>query len=77
MNRASPDWRKRRSSLLKALRTAPSIERYEIAELLAMFSLEEPPSIIDLLTARVEAIESGACGVPKLRPRSLPCGFLD
>jgi hypothetical protein len=49
-----------KDSFLNALRTAPSIERYEIAEFLAMLSLEEPHSVIDLLTARVEAVESGA-----------------
>jgi hypothetical protein len=50
-----------KDSFLKALRTASSIERrYEIAEFLAMLSREEPNSVIDLLTARVEAVESGA-----------------
>ena len=41
------------------LRTAPSIETYEIAGFLAMLSLRTP-SVIDLLTARVEAVEAGA-----------------
>src|SRR5439155_20489041 len=39
-----------KDSFLNALRIAPSIERYEIAEFLAMLSLEEPHSVIDLLT---------------------------
>jgi len=47
-----------KDSFLKALRTAPSLERrYEIAEFLAMLSLEEPHSVLDLLTARIDDVE--------------------
>ncbi len=49
-----------KEGFLAALRAAASIESYEIAEFLAMLSLQDPRGVIDLLTARVEAVEAGA-----------------
>jgi hypothetical protein len=48
-----------KDAFLDALRTLASLEKYEIAEFLAMLSLQEPHSVINLLTARVEAAETG------------------
>lgn len=48
-----------KDAFLDALRTLVSIEKYEIAEFLAMLSLQEPHSVINLLTTRVEAAETG------------------
>ncbi len=82
------DWtglaQRHKDAFLKALRAVPSLERrYEITEFLAMLSREEPHSVIDLLTARVEAVEAvrrrypctpallaGPIAIP--RPRGLP-----
>ena len=49
-----------KDAFLDALCTATSIGSYEIAAFLAMLSLQEPHSVIDVLTARVEAVEAGA-----------------
>jgi transcriptional regulator with XRE-family HTH domain len=61
-----------KDSFLHALRTAASLEpRYEIGEFLAMLSLKEPHSVIDVLTGRVEAVESGAKAISAL-PHAWP-----
>ena len=57
---AWPDLAKRhKDAFLDALRAAESIENYEIAAFLAMLSVSDPRSVIDLLTGRVEAAEAG------------------
>ena len=43
-----------------ALRDAPSIENYEISELLTMLSRDEPYRVVKLLKSRVEHMEDGA-----------------
>ena len=43
-----------------ALRDAPSIENYEISELLTMLSRDEPYRAVKLLISRVEHMENGA-----------------
>ena len=43
-----------------ALRDPPSIENYEISELLTMLSRDEPYRVIKLLQSRVECMEDGA-----------------
>jgi hypothetical protein len=48
-----------KDAFLAALRAAPSIESYEIGQFLAMLSLHDPYTVIDLLAARVEAMETG------------------
>lgn len=48
-----------KDAFLDAPRAAPSIENPVITEFLAMLTSEDPRTIIDLLTARVEAVEAG------------------
>jgi transcriptional regulator with XRE-family HTH domain len=58
---AWPDLAQRhKDAFLNALRAAESIESYEIAAFLAMLSVNDPHSVIDLLTSRVKAAEAGA-----------------
>jgi transcriptional regulator with XRE-family HTH domain len=68
-----------KDSFLAAIRTASSLQRrYEVAEFLAALSLNEPHSVIDLLTARVEAVESGASARAALpHPWPVPLRFRD
>jgi transcriptional regulator with XRE-family HTH domain len=62
-----------KQEFLDALRTTASIDSYEIAQFLAMLSRDDPHSVIDLLTARVENVEGGA----DLRTyRALPFSWL-
>ncbi len=49
-----------KDAFLDALSYAPSIENFVIIDLLAKLSRDEPNSVIDLLTARVERTEAGA-----------------
>ena len=65
-----------KDAFFDALRAAPSIESYVITEFLAMLSLEDPRTIIDLLTARVEAIETGASpGTYSALPHAWPAAL--
>ncbi len=65
-----------KDAFLDALRAAPSIENPVITEFLAMLTSEDPRTIIDLLTARVEAVEAGASpGTYSALPHAWPAAL--
>jgi transcriptional regulator with XRE-family HTH domain len=76
---AWPDLAQRhKDAFLDALCAAESIESYEIATFLAMLSVSDPHSVIDLLTARVEVAETGSISTGTLPHHwSVPLRFRD
>lgn len=64
-----------KEAFLDALRTLGSIEKHEFAEFLAVLSLQEPHSVINLLMARVEAAEKGDAKPTTALPFAWPVPF--